>query len=712
MLKIWHNVFYKPRNSSLRKYFDLERGGGSPDMMGSLKEVVIETPPEFESKNVPEHTHHQKKEVAKKKESEAELSAELKKDVENILQIFLIYEKSPNEFAVALKQNKLCNLLDVLQKYPSVAHFVGVRLEENGKTMDHLVELLKQSEQDFDRQKFNELSTKIQNFGNNFEYNMQWLNEFYTQESRQLLEQGLQFSPYLSLVGISTILKLEPGTKDEREMQQKYYALAVEKILTGDSLEVIRGEITNAQSFLRKVEIEDVYKTSMSVAEIRNEKVKSRLNEDVDNAILPLVQKFITQNVNGERQKTFDLMGRYCVKSKDSEWSRILLNQMCVYNLNDETRFIELVRSMDAFNVGFHEVKALVESWDLFGDAEPADFLARLKSVIDKQKTHTKLKSENFDFEKCLPKWEQNFYSDPDPDKPDPEKRKEERVKKYVAHNVKTMLDLENRTPGICKHLARTCGILNYGRYAPAMLTEQYKTEKEQKRYGIILNPYDDHNGACSGEVDILNELSGELKAKGVLLRVVEAGGKAGIAKRLLKLDKKYGKHNKIECAVIGAHGTTKSMIFGKMDVLPEDFGLGSQSIEGLSFKEKIKRFFFEEKNIEPTNLNERGKNEVFQQSDLEGRGVRKISKVFADCPSVLLSSCSTGKERGVGQNLSRTFGVEISAPMEDSVLKKIVVDQDEKGRIHLRGEFTNPEQIPIKTAHYVKGKKKPLPKA
>ncbi len=713
MLKMWHNVFYKRNNSSRRKYFDLERGGVTPDMMGPLPKVIIETPPELELKNVPEHGKHQKKEMAKKKESGAELSVELKKDVENILQVFLIYEKSPNEFAVSLKKNKLCNLLDVLQKYPSVANFVEVRLEESGKNLEDLVELIKQSEQGFDRQKFNEVCNEIYNLGIGSANDRNSLAGLYSEETVRLFEQGLQFSPHRSLVCIDIVLKLKPRNEREREAQQKYYALAAEKILTGGSLEVIRGEITAAQSFLRKAEIEDIYKSSRSVAEIRNEKVKSRLHEDVDNAILPLVQKFITKNVNGERQKTFDLMGQYCVKSKDSEWSRILLNQMCIYNLNDETRFIELVQSMDKFSVGFYEIKALVESWDLFGDAEAVDFLARLKSVLDKQKTHTKLEAKNFDFEKCLPKWEQNFYSDPDPEKPDPEKRKEERIKRYVALNVKTMLDLENETPGICKHLARTSGIRNYGRYTPAMLTEQYKNEKEQKRYGIVLYPYDDHNGAFSVGPEILDDLSGALKAKKVLLRVVEAGGKSGIAKRLLTLDQKYGEHNKIECAVIGAHGAVHSMVFGKTDVLPEDLSLGSPSFKDMGLKEKIKRFFFEEKNIEPTKLSERGKNQVFRQLDLEGEGARKIKKFFVDFPSVLLASCSTGKENGVGQDLSRTFGAEISAPLEDSVLRKIIVDQDENGRIHLHGKSTNPDTgKPIETIKYIKGKKKPLSKS
>jgi hypothetical protein len=467
-------------------------------------------------------------------------------------------------------------------------------------------------------------------------------------------------------------------------------------------LEVARNEISMAQSFVRKVETEEVYKSDESTREIRYQKCSDQIGEDVQTVLLSLVSHFIQIDPD-LRQKTFDLVGDYCKNSKDQNWSRLLLNQMCIYKIKDETKFTDLAQNVERVNLGFHEIKSLVDIWKKSGNADLDEFLNRFKQIIEKQGSAKNLKSENFDFKRCASVWEQNFYSIPD------QKERETKMKAYAADNIKTMLGLENYAPGMCKKLTQLYGIRNYARYSPTMLEKQYDSRDKGGRYGIVLNPYDDHNGAFSNKKQVLEHLADQLKMQEVKLRIVEAGGKSGIAKRLLKLDEKYGEYNKIECAVIGAHGAIDHMVFGKVGVLPQDFGLGNQPVESLSLKDKIKRFLFEEGNIEPIALNKRGTNQIFKRTDLEGSGVGKIKRFFVDFPSVLLASCSTGKKGGVGQELSREFNAEVSAPLEDSVLKDIIVETDSNGRISLRGESTNAKLQPIQTIRYGKGEKQSL---
>jgi hypothetical protein len=704
MLKIWHNVFYKRNNSSCRKYFDLERGGVPPEMMGSLPKVIVDMP-ELKPEQDSEHRRQHKKEKVEKKEGEMKLSEDLKKEVEKLLVKFFRYESKPKEFAAALKHSLFSNALDVFQKFPQIGEFIKKRMEGSGNTFEELVELIKASENGFDRQKFNEITKKIQSFGNGDLKDIAWLDEFYTEETRRLLERGLQFSPFRSLSCIDRILKMSPGSEDERNAHKHYLALAADKILVGNSLAVAIDEIRIAQSFVRKVEIEDRYKSQKSTHEERYQKYNDQIADDVESCLFPLVAKFIQSGDLELRQKTFDLVGEYCKTSKDQTWSRSLLSQMCVYEIKDRSKFADFVCGTERVNLGFHEIKTLVDVWKKSGDVELGEFLDRFKLLIDKHGSAKNLKGENLDFKRCSSVWVQNFYGHPDPESA------RINMKAYAAENVKTMLDLENHSPGICKKLTQLYGIRNYARYSRALLERQYDTRENEGRYGIVLNPYDDHNGAFSNKKQVLEHLADQLKMQGVNLRIVEAGGKLGIAKRLLKLDEQYGKHAKIECAVIGAHGAIDHMVFGKTGVLPEDFGLEKQPIEGLSLKEKIKRFIFEERNIEPVPLSKIGKNEIFKQSDLKGRGIGKIKRFFVDFPSILLASCSTGKKGGVGQEISREFNAEVSAPLEDSVLKDIIVNTDEKGRIHLQGVSTNAKLQPIETVQYHKGKKKPLPK-
>lgn len=701
MLKIWHTVFYKRNNSSGRRYFDLERGVS----MEVISQSSEKAPDTAESSRADEELKKRDEQIVKEKKENHELPSALKKDVETILMNFFRYEGKPKEFAAALRENSLCNVPDVLQRFPSVKNTIEERLKESGSSLDKLIALLKESEDGFDRQGFDKLIKETDDLLNNHE-KIKSLDNLFSPETLALLEQGVKFSPFKALRCINTILDCKTEDEFQKQVQKKYLSIAASLLLAGDTLGYSIKEVRKDQYFEKKTEVEDLLKNINGIEERKRYKIQQDIDDRERDVVYPLVVKFIFSRDAELRQKTLNSLSAYCVngEDKDRNWLRLCCNSLCVYKNESNNNFSNTIQNIERLNYLQHDLRYVLKIWKAEGDLDLEDFLDRFKQLIDKQGFEGKIQSENFDFDKCAPVWNHNFYGDEDSEKA------KIKMKNYAADNIEVMLRLENKNPGICKKLAKVYGIRNYARYKDSMLEEQYVTQNEQGRYGIVLNPYDDHNGAFSHMASILERLSEQLKERGVKLRIVEAHGKAGIAKRLLKLDQLYGRNNKIECAVIGAHGAIDHMVFGKTPVTPGDFGLPNNNVPKFGLKEKIKRFLLSDQNEKTVDHN-RGADGVFEQQDLNGPGVERIKSFFVDFPSIVLASCSTGKEGGVGQDISGRFKAEVLAPTQDASLNNIYVEQEEKGKLHLRIAFTDKNLKPIETIRYEKGKKKPLKK-
>jgi len=201
-----------------------------------------------------------------------------------------------------------------------------------------------------------------------------------------------------------------------------------------------------------------------------------------------------------------------------------------------------------------------------------------------------------------------------------------------VGRNIYTLKKLEDERPGAAKILYKKFGIADFGRYRVEMLIRQYDEIKETKKpYGIVLYPRDDNNGAFYESSEILNKVSMELKEKGFALRIIECESKQNIARRLIAMNKEYGK---MLFAIVGGHGTEDSIVFGG-----------------------------------------EGKEHKLYKEDLLGRGVRRSSKFFVDNPTIILISCLTGAEGGIAQKLSRIWSARVIAPEAETYIKEIHVD-------------------------------------
>lgn len=194
------------------------------------------------------------------------------------------------------------------------------------------------------------------------------------------------------------------------------------------------------------------------------------------------------------------------------------------------------------------------------------------------------------------------------------------------------IMRLEHRIPGLPKTLNSEFGMVNFRRYPESVLTRQYEMrERHDVPYGVLLYPIDDHNGAFQGDGKPIAEFAESLKDR-FELRIVECDSKLDVAKQLITLDRRYGEPkggNKISFAVIGGHGNENVIVFGGDD-----------------------------------------ERHRLLKSDLQGKGVGRSTSFFTENPTLIIVSCSTGKEGAIAQELSAALHATVIAPDGNTSLK------------------------------------------
>lgn len=191
-----------------------------------------------------------------------------------------------------------------------------------------------------------------------------------------------------------------------------------------------------------------------------------------------------------------------------------------------------------------------------------------------------------------------------------------------ILGNIYCIGQIESKKPGIASFLFEKRGIRHFDRYPEELLLDQLiKDGDQEKPYGILINPENDWNGAFSQNQRVWANMYRQIKRLGYNLRIMECSSKQDVARQLISLSRKYGERHKISFAFIGGHGTEKSIKFG----------------------------------------GDKERNTLFI-SDLEGRGVQRTKNFFEPHPTIVLISCSTGAEKGIGYELSQKFGAKVIA--------------------------------------------------
>ena len=204
-----------------------------------------------------------------------------------------------------------------------------------------------------------------------------------------------------------------------------------------------------------------------------------------------------------------------------------------------------------------------------------------------------------------------------------------------VFSNLKVIGEVEKAEPGTCKFLYDGFGITDFGRYPAELLLKQKKEfENLENPYGVIIFPRNDWNGAFYSDNNALGDFLKELDGK-FCLRVFECESKMDIARALVTSNQRYnpdnGKGHKISLLILGGHGTENSIQFGGKD-----------------------------------------ERHSLTTDDLFGHGIQKTGQFFEENPTIILSSCSTGAEGGIGQELSKKFGAKVIAPKVPTGLEAI----------------------------------------
>jgi hypothetical protein len=204
-----------------------------------------------------------------------------------------------------------------------------------------------------------------------------------------------------------------------------------------------------------------------------------------------------------------------------------------------------------------------------------------------------------------------------------------------IGNNLRAILELEKKAPGAARWLAKEYGVLDFARYPLELLEQQYANRDDKsKPYGIVIFPRADHNSAFYQDKNVFVSMMKQL-ADQYYLRVAEAESKVGVIKRLVKFTAQYGP---ISFAFIGGHGSPGRIQFG------ESFaGYDSLTTE-----------------------------------DLTGQGAKRAGKFFVDQSTIILASCSTGRDSGIAQQLSERLNATVIAPNTDTSIAKVEISFDQ----------------------------------
>jgi uncharacterized protein (UPF0297 family) len=221
-----------------------------------------------------------------------------------------------------------------------------------------------------------------------------------------------------------------------------------------------------------------------------------------------------------------------------------------------------------------------------------------------------------------------------------------------VKKNIENIVLLEKQKPGSSKILYEKNGVTRFDRMSPEFWSKQTEIEDTPGKFGMFIVSRHDHNNAFeSSEVgEKLEKVYASLKDNGYITRYIEVANKIDLAKKLLKQDIILGDQDKIEYAIVFAHGS------------PDGISL-TQNFDEKSLKEISSADFKRSNDIK-----------YIDKSDFEGEGFKKAKKFFVDEPQVGFISCSVGALDGFAQSFSTTYNSNSVAADKPIRLKDISV--------------------------------------
>jgi hypothetical protein len=197
--------------------------------------------------------------------------------------------------------------------------------------------------------------------------------------------------------------------------------------------------------------------------------------------------------------------------------------------------------------------------------------------------------------------------------------------------NIARIREIEKHREGTASQLQRSVfGINNFRRCPWSRWVQQAEQiEDTTSRYVLVAWAKDDNGSSTHLGFDNLHLLGTELNNHGINLRIAEFDDGRDLSKRLIRIDSRYGKEgNEPINTIIVVHGS--GGIDQKTgDKRPDYFASG------------------------------RTEKEYVRPDDLEAlpeKQRKRLEQIFPDGSDILLISCHTGADDGMGQKISKLF--------------------------------------------------------
>jgi len=225
---------------------------------------------------------------------------------------------------------------------------------------------------------------------------------------------------------------------------------------------------------------------------------------------------------------------------------------------------------------------------------------------------------------------------------------KKQKLKDTLSSNLSCLQELREKIgeDGISK-LYREYGITNFGRYPSEVMIKQVENDGKSRPYGIWLGAWADWNGGflSQGEKSLVKNIERDANGLGFDLIIVEARDKMSTVKRVVTLDRKFGKDNKIAFVIISGHGSANRIFLGEE---PED---------------------------------------ILSLPDLIKKSSSKMRKYYKEKVPFLFNSCSTGQGIGPGYSI---FGNSYSMAPGSNIgsINWVNLKMDTAGDLFFDGEY------------------------
>jgi len=192
-----------------------------------------------------------------------------------------------------------------------------------------------------------------------------------------------------------------------------------------------------------------------------------------------------------------------------------------------------------------------------------------------------------------------------------------------MIRNLCSLHALESERPGSAKYLTDNFGIVCFSRYPIEALIKQYDDRDETNSpFGIYATARTDHNGSMYtfNKQDKIEILSSKAQLNDYALKIIEVDNTVDAAKKIINLTKKLNK--KVSFMFVNAHGDAESMSLGKFNSFRSDLNI----------------------------------------DDISKPGTKKFFQYFEEGATLVLSSCLTGSEKGIAEEIAKTSGMTVIA--------------------------------------------------